>query len=58
MKRRLFYCLVISLLAAALLSGCDSAHDAVGSVSKLQGKRQARNAAAIALGDNKKDSAP
>jgi hypothetical protein len=58
MKRRLFCFLAIALVPAAFLSGCDSAQDAVGSVSKLQGKRQARNAAAIAIGDNKKDSVP
>jgi len=56
MKRRLFCCLTVALLAAAFLSGCSVAQDAIGSVSKLQNKRQARDAAAIALGDNKKDS--
>jgi len=55
MKRRLFCCLTVALLAA-FLSGCSVAQDAIGSVSKLQNKRQARDAAAIALGDNKKDS--
>jgi hypothetical protein len=65
MKRRSCRCLALATLAALAagpLTGCSNivgnAEDAFGSVSKMQSKRQARNSAAIALGQSKKETAP
>jgi hypothetical protein len=58
--RRCFALAALAALDAGLLTGCSniasSAEDAFGSVSKMQSKRQARNATAIALGEDKKES--
>jgi hypothetical protein len=54
MLRRVPYTIVlmlISVLTAALLSGCDVAETAFKSTSKLQTKRDKRNSRAIDLVD-------